>query len=158
MGTTIVAVLTLGQEAVIAHVGDSRAYRLRNGTLSRLTDDHSWVCEQVRAGLLDQNDAHRHPMRNIVTRALGNRADLEVELSREALLHGDTLLLCSDGLNSMLTDVEIRDTLRAHLDDPPAACRALVDGANARGGDDNITVVVFRHAAGGAGPSDVEPR
>ena len=150
MGTTIVVLLALGEHAVIAHVGDSRAYRLRNGTLSRLTDDHSWVGEQVRAGLLDESAAHRHPMRNIVTRALGNRSDVEVDVACERLSPGDTLLLCSDGLNSMLADGEIEAQLRDHADDPEGACRALVAQANARGGEDNITVVIVRSAVDGA--------
>jgi len=144
MGTTIVALLAIGEEAVIGHVGDSRAYLLRDGALSRLTSDHSWVNEQVKLGLMTDAEAHRHPMRNIVTRALGNRADLQVELTRAKLNHGDVVLLCSDGLNSMLSDDEIRETLSRHSDDPEAACQALVDHANQKGGEDNITVVVVR--------------
>jgi serine/threonine protein phosphatase PrpC len=144
MGTTIVALLAVGEEAVIGHVGDSRAYLLRSGVLSRLTVDHSWVAEQVKLGLMTDAEAHRHPMRNIVTRALGNRTDLQVELTREKLIAGDVFMLCSDGLNSMLGDDEIRDTMATHAEDPEAASQALVDQANQRGGEDNITVVVFR--------------
>jgi protein phosphatase len=145
MGTTLVAIRVVGSRAVIGHVGDSRAYRVRGGRLERLTSDHSWVAEQVKLGLLSDEEASRHPMRNIVTRALGNRSDVEVELAEEALLPGDTLLLCSDGLNSMLDDAEILETLAAH-DEPQQACEALVEKANARGGDDNITVIVARMA------------
>jgi protein phosphatase len=149
MGTTIVAMLDLGARAVIGHVGDSRAYLLRDGRLSRLTDDHSWVGEQVRLGLLTDEEAQAHPMRNIVTRAMGNRMELEVELNEETVLPGDVFLLCSDGLNSMLPDGEIRRTLARHRDDPKAACQALVDQANARGGDDNVTVIVVASPSGG---------
>lgn len=142
MGTTLVAVVTVGNLAVIGHVGDSRAYRLRDGLLTRLTSDHSWVNEQVKLGLLTDEEAHRHPMRNIVTRALGNRPELQVDISREELRAGDVLLLCSDGLNSMLGDEEIRETLADFTSRPEGACSRLVERANARGGDDNITVVV----------------
>jgi len=142
MGTTIVALLDLGERAVIGHVGDSRAYLLRRGRLARVTDDHSWVGEQVRLGLLTDEEAQHHPMRNIVTRAMGNRMELEVELNEESVLPGDIFLLCSDGLNSMMPDEVIQQTLAAHRDDPQAACQALVDLANARGGDDNVTVIV----------------
>jgi protein phosphatase len=143
MGTTIVAMLKLGDRAVIGHVGDSRAYLLRNGELHRLTDDHSWVGEQVRLGLLTDAEAQRHPMRNIVTRAMGNRVDLDVDLKEEDVRPGDVFLLCSDGLNSMLEDEVITRILRDHADDPRAACQALVDQANARGGEDNVTVIVL---------------
>ena len=144
MGTTIVAMLTNGDRAIIAHVGDSRAYVLRGAALSRLTSDHSWVNEQVKLGLLSDEEAQRHPMRNIVTRALGNRNDLEVDVVTEPMRPGDVFLLCSDGLNSMLEDEEIRSLLERHQDTPEAACRALVETANDRGGEDNITVIVMR--------------
>jgi len=143
MGTTIVALVVLGNRAVIGHVGDSRAYLLRDDRLLRLTQDHSWVNEQVRLGLLTTEEADRHPMRNIITRALGNRDDLDVDLTEQAMRTDDVYLLCSDGLNSMLSDEEIRQILSTHRDDPKLACRKLVDAANERGGDDNITVVVL---------------
>jgi protein phosphatase len=144
MGTTIVAMLVLGDEAIIGHVGDSRAYLLRDGRLHRLTGDHSWVHEQVRLGMMTDEEAHKHPMRNIVTRALGNRNELQVDLAREKPRPGDTFLLCSDGLNSMLSDDEISAALVPHATDPERACHALVDAANQAGGDDNVTVVVLR--------------
>ena len=143
MGTTIVAMLKLGERAVIGHVGDSRAYLLRGGELYRLTDDHSWVGEQVRLGLLTDAEAQRHPMRNIVTRAMGNRIDLDVDIKEEDVRPGDVFLLCSDGLNSMLEDEVITRILRDHAEDPRTACQALVDQANARGGEDNVTVIVL---------------
>jgi serine/threonine protein phosphatase PrpC len=142
MGTTIVALMTVGDQAVIGHVGDSRAYLLRGGELQRLTNDHSWVSEQVRLGLMTDDEAHKHPLRNIVTRAMGNRIDLQVELTRHAIEEGDLFLLCSDGLNSMLGDDHIQELLRANQSDPEAACRALVDAANQKGGEDNVTVIV----------------
>jgi protein phosphatase len=143
MGTTIVAIVALADRAVIGHVGDSRAYLLREGELQRLTNDHSWVSEQVRLGLLTHKEADRHPMRNIITRALGNREELEVDVTEEPVRPGDVFLLCSDGLNTMLSDDEIKQILDRHPGDPQTACRALIDEANERGGEDNITVVVF---------------
>jgi len=142
MGTTMVALLVLPDRVVIGHVGDSRAYLLRRGSLRMLTSDHSWVNEQVRLGLLSHQEAHRHPMRNVVTRALGSRGDVTPELTEERIEHGDAFLLCSDGLNVMLSDDGIRETLLRHKDDPEEACRALVDEANRKGGEDNTTVIV----------------
>jgi protein phosphatase len=141
MGTTVVALVTQGDRVIIGHVGDSRAYLLRGGRLQRLTDDHSWVGEQVKLGLLTDDEARRHPMRNIVTRAMGSRMELEVDLAEQTIQPGDVYLLCSDGLNSMITDDEILETLMAHRTEPEAACRALVERANSNGGEDNITVI-----------------
>ena len=144
MGTTVVTLLVSTDRAIIGHVGDSRAYRLRDGILERLTSDHSYVNEQVKLGLLSEEDAERHPMRNIVTRALGNRVDIHVDLLEDVPRHGDLYLLCSDGLNTMLSDHEIKKNLEMHAGDPEKACRALVEAANARGGEDNVTVIVVR--------------
>jgi protein phosphatase len=143
MGTTMVVLLALRDRVVIGHVGDSRAYLLRSGRLRLLTSDHSWVNEQVRLGILSQQEAHRHPMRNVVTRALGSRGEVRPELTEEPLEPGDAFLLCSDGLNVMLTDEAIRDMLQRSDGDPARACRALVEAANAKGGEDNTTVIVL---------------
>jgi protein phosphatase len=115
--------------------------------MERLTSDHSWVNEQVKMGLLTDEDAQRHPMRNIVTRALGNRVDVSVDIATAAMQTGDVYLLCSDGLNTMLEDDEIRSLLAEHADDPRRACEALVDRANERGGEDNTTVIAVRVTA-----------
>lgn len=143
MGTTLVALIIGDNHAIVGHVGDSRAYLLRDGRLERLTSDHSWVSEQVRAGLLTDDDAQRHPMRNIVTRALGSRDEVTADVAEHEIRPGDVFLLCSDGLNAMLTDDQIREQLVRHAGDPEAACRALVAAANARGGEDNTTVIVL---------------
>jgi len=145
MGTTLVALVRVEDRVVIAHVGDSRAYLMRDGRLRQLTSDHSWVNEQVKHGLLTPEQAERHPMRNIVTRALGNQPEVEVDLVEEEIRPGDVFALCSDGLNGMLRDEEIRGVLQDHAEVPHAACRQLVDRANAEGGEDNITVIVMRH-------------
>lgn len=150
MGTTLAAVLAVGNQIVVGHVGDSRVYLFRERRLARLTSDHSWVNEQVRMGFLTDEAAQRHPMRNIVTRALGSREDVAVDVALEPLRPGDVLLLCSDGLNTMVPDEEIRDVLEEHGRDPQATCRALVEEANRRGGEDNVTVVVVAVAPDGA--------
>lgn len=143
MGTTMVALIQTEDRAVIAHVGDSRGYLLRDGRLRQLTSDHSWVNEQVKLGLLTHEQAQRHPMRNIVTRALGNQPEVEIDLCEESVQPGDIFALCSDGLNGMLSDDEIHEVLQAHGDVPQTACQELVDRANAHGGEDNITVVLM---------------
>jgi len=146
MGTTVVALVHSGQDAVVGHVGDSRMYLLRGDELVRMTSDHSWVNEQVKLGLMNDDTAQRHPMRNIVTRALGSRPDVLVDLTSLQVRHGDVFLLCSDGLNTMLSDEQIHSILVGHRNDPEAACRALVEDANRHGGEDNVTVVVARVA------------
>jgi protein phosphatase len=146
MGTTIVVAVTVGDRIVLGHVGDSRAYLLRDGQLRQLTSDHSLVNEQVKMGLITWEEAQRHPHRNIVTRALGNQPQVVIDLSEETVQAGDSVLLCSDGLNSMLADAEIRDALAEHRLTPLAACRVLIERANASGGEDNITVVVLSPA------------
>jgi protein phosphatase len=146
MGTTVVALVHSGQDAVVGHVGDSRLYLLRGNELLRMTSDHSWVNEQVKLGLMNDDTAQRHPMRNIVTRALGSRPDVLVDLTSIQVEPGDVFLLCSDGLNTMLSDDQIHTTLVGKRQDPEAACRALVEEANRHGGEDNVTVVVARVA------------
>ena len=140
MGSTLTAALLADSKAFIAHVGDSRAYLLRKGRLQQLTQDHSWVAEQVAKGVLTPEQAQEHPGRNVLTRALGGAPTVEVDTLAVQLEEGDTLLLCSDGLHSLVTDEEIRRVLTA--DDPQRACQTLVNLANALGGDDNIAVVI----------------
>ena len=146
MATTAVAVLIEGASATLAHVGDSRAYRLRNGQLDRLTRDHSWVEEQVRVGALTEEAARKHPWRNIVTRALSGSDDLEVDIQEIALASGDRLLLCSDGVFTVLDDDQIREVLRRETD-LDQLCHALIQGANDGGGPDNVTAVVLEFNA-----------
>jgi protein phosphatase len=146
MGTTVVALVHSGEEAVVGHVGDSRGYLLRDDELLRMTSDHSWVNEQVKLGLMNDDAAQRHPMRNIVTRALGSRPDVVVDLTSVEAKSGDVFLLCSDGLNTMLSDDQIHEILLDHHQNPEAACRSLVEAANRNGGEDNVTVVVARCA------------
>lgn len=150
MATTAVAVLLQGgrhrgyRPALVAHVGDSRAYLWRNGQLSRLTRDHSWVEEQMASGLLDPDEARSHPWRNLVTRALTGGADPQVEIAPVALERGDRLLLCSDGLTTAVPDDVIADVVgRRPKGEVESICQTLIDAANAAGGPDNITVVMI---------------
>ncbi|MDA1093947.1 MAG: Stp1/IreP family PP2C-type Ser/Thr phosphatase [Acidobacteria bacterium] len=142
MATTAVAALVSDNRVTLAHVGDSRAYRLRHGQLDQLTRDHSWVEEQIRAGTLTESAARAHPWRNIVTRALSGSEDLNVEIRELTLEPGDRLLLCSDGVFAVLSDDQIGDILRQHTD-LNAVCDALITGANDGGGPDNVTAVVL---------------
>jgi serine/threonine protein phosphatase PrpC len=142
MGTTVVGLLLSGPTAAVAHVGDSRAYRLRNGRLDQLTQDHTWVHEQVVAGLLSQEQARSHPLKNVVTRALGGETDVVVDVREVQVQPGDLYLLCSDGLTGMLSDGEIRDRLGSGRG-LHEICRTLVNEANSRGGLDNVTVVLL---------------
>lgn len=148
MGATVVAALLDLRRSVatVAHVGDSRAYLLRGGELRLLTSDHSWVHEQVVAGLLSEEAARNHPLKNVVTRALGGTQEPAVDFMELKLEDGDVLLLCSDGLNTMLEDREIRDILVTSPSLGQAANR-LVATANEHGGLDNITVVLVKAQA-----------
>lgn len=142
MGTTVVGLLLVGPTAAVAHVGDSRAYRLRNGRLDQLTQDHTWVHEQVVAGLLSQEQARSHPLKNVVTRALGGESEVVVDVREVQVQVGDIFLLCSDGLTGMLSDADIRERLGSGRS-LHEICRSLVNEANARGGLDNVTVVLL---------------
>jgi protein phosphatase len=155
MGTTLTAAYLDGEELAVAHVGDSRAYLWRDGELTRLTRDHSLVDELVRRGKLTEEEAADHPQRSIITRALGPEPDVEVDTRTYRAQAGDLLLLCSDGLTSMISEQLIAGILRG-AEGIEAAGRELVDAANAAGGRDNITVVLFRleEVAAGAPPAD----
>src|SRR3984893_4685014 len=156
MGTTLTAVYVGDEEVAIAHVGDSRAYCLRDGELLRLTDDHSLVDELMRQERLTPEEAVEHPQRSVITRALGPEGTVEVDTRTFRARPGDVYLLCSDGLTTMLAEEEIAAVLRAHprLRD---AGEALIAAANEAGGRDNITVVLLRlEEVGAASPRPVD--
>ena len=144
MGTTVVAALEDGDALYVAHVGDSRAYVFTGGALKRLTSDHSYVAEMVAAGHLTPEQARVHPLRNIVTRALGTKEDVKIDLSRQMLVAGDVYLLCSDGLTGMLTGGEIEWIADEYFDVPSRLVERLIQEANNKGGDDNITAVALK--------------
>jgi len=142
MGTTMTALVVAGpQQVLVGHVGDSRAYMLHEGVLRRITDDHSLVEELVREGRLTQEQAESHPQRNLVTRALGVDAEVEVDLYTIEVMVGDRVVLCSDGLTTMVRERDIERLLRSEPD-PQRAAELLVDAANRAGGEDNTSVVV----------------
>jgi protein phosphatase len=147
MGTTLTLAKVHGDEVSLAHVGDSRAYRVRDGELSQLTRDHSLVAELERSGQITAEAAEHHPQRSIITRALGPEPDVEVDTYTLAGRAGDLFLICSDGLTSMISDDEIGSIVHSAgtLDE---AADALVRAANQSGGKDNITVILFRLGEG----------
>ncbi|MDP9189874.1 MAG: Stp1/IreP family PP2C-type Ser/Thr phosphatase [Actinomycetota bacterium] len=153
MGTTLTAALFRDDELALGHVGDSRAYVLRDGELKRLTKDHSLVEELRRQGRLTEEEAEEHPQRSIITRALGPEPDVKVDTMTFPAKGGDVFLLCSDGLTTMVSDDEIRDIL-AGSRSLRSAVNKLIDAANSGGGRDNITAVAFRVAEQGAGDDD----
>ncbi len=143
MGTTLTAALVEGRRLHVAHVGDSRAYLLRGGDLSQLTDDHTLVQHLIDEGQLTHEEAATHPQRSIITRAIGVSPDIDVDAMTLELHPDDQILLCSDGLTGVVSDEDIARTL-LETDDIDQALTALVDQANAAGGPDNITAVVLR--------------
>ncbi|MFO1518536.1 MAG: Stp1/IreP family PP2C-type Ser/Thr phosphatase [bacterium] len=139
MGTTTVAMLINETRAYIANVGDSRGYFIRGNKIEQITEDHSLVGEQVKAGIISVSDAKSHRLKNIITRSVGYQEDVESDLSVKDLRPGDKILLCSDGLSNLVEDEEICKMLGSYP--LQEACNRLIDLANERGGDDNITIV-----------------
>ncbi len=147
MATTIAAVLVDGAMVHVAHVGDSRVYLFRRNHMKQMTRDHSWVNEQVENGVLTPEQARVHPLRNVVTRALGGQAELTVDVTSLEVRPDDVLLLCSDGLTTMVSDEEIVQILEEERGALPEAARKLVEAANASGGEDNVTIVLVQFQA-----------
>jgi len=145
MGTTLSMCWIWGRSAHVAHVGDSRVYLIRDGSLRLLTQDHSWVYEQYREGILSLEETKSHPMKHLVTRCLGAKKTLHADLHSHALQSNDLLLLCTDGLTSVLTDEAILSTvLDTSIGDLDQECHVLVEMANQAGGFDNTTVLLVR--------------
>jgi protein phosphatase len=151
MGTTTTAALVDGRSAFVAHVGDSRAYLLRSGHIYQVTQDHSLVAEQLRIGAINADEARNSRFKNIITRSVGFERNVAVDLMGLELEAGDTILVCCDGLSNLVEDQEILGVVEEHGLD---AVEKLVDLANERGGDDNITVAVIRlhEPEGGTAP------
>jgi protein phosphatase len=147
MGATMAGALVDGASAVISNVGDCRTYLIRDGAIQQLTSDHSWVAEQVRSGLIKAGDAKRHPLRNLVTRAVaGAEEQVDADVHEVPVQADDRFLVCSDGLHGLLSDEDLLEHVKAHGNDPQAACDALVALANERGAPDNVTVVIVQVA------------
>lgn len=152
MGTTCVATVIRGYMAYTANVGDSRAYIIRDGQVKQVTQDHSWVAEQVRAGLLTEDQARSHSQRNVITRCLGTQADVEIDVFSEVLEEANTVVLCTDGLSGLLSDGELRTIVEQYI--PQESVYHLVERANEHGGPDNITAIVVRVLEVGEEPPD----
>ncbi|MES2933786.1 MAG: Stp1/IreP family PP2C-type Ser/Thr phosphatase [Pseudomonadota bacterium] len=148
MGTTLVLALLHDDHITLAHVGDSRAYRLRRGQLQQITRDHSVLQEQIDAGLISAESAQFAPNKNLITRAVGVDFQIEIEIHDHQIEPDDIYLLCSDGLSDMLLDEEMRDILLRHESNPDSAlettCEILIDQANANGGQDNISAILIK--------------
>ncbi len=155
MGTTVVAMQFSGQRVAVAHVGDSRLYRFREGFLDQLTTDHTLVQEWVTRKLYTEEEARNAKNKNVITRALGLVAELEVDLLEELVRSKDLYLLCSDGLSGMLDDDEIAAVLREHGEEPETAAMCLLELANMAGGKDNISIIVVCVDEVVAGQDDV---
>jgi serine/threonine protein phosphatase PrpC len=156
MGTTMTVALVEGMTVTIGHVGDSRAYLVRDGRMEQLTDDHSLVSELLKSGKLSPEEAQVHPQRSVITRAVGTDPDVDVDAFPVDAHEDDVFLLCSDGLTDMVGDEDILDLLHRHRDDLNRAVKMLVAAANRRGGEDNITVVAFRVSVDVAAEDTVE--
>lgn len=154
MGTTAVSALFRGGKLHVANVGDSRCYRLQDGAIEQLTEDHSLVGEQLRAGILRPEEAKEHRLKNVITRSVGYQDAIDVDTRTLPVKEGDLFLLCSDGLYNLITDAEIHDILIHH--DLKESCHHLIDIANARGGDDNISVILVRVESEGESEGDEE--
>lgn len=142
MGTTVVAISVMDDVAYIAHVGDSRVYRLRNGEFVPMTEDHSLLNDYMKIKPLTPEEIANFPHKNVIVRALGMKHTVEVDLRREEIKPGDLFLLCSDGLCGLVPDDQMANIVEAHRSDLDRTCQKLIDEANRRGGNDNITVML----------------
>jgi protein phosphatase len=147
MGTTVVAALVVGKMLTIGSAGDSRCYLLRDGVLKQLTTDDSWVSAAWAEGILNAEEIERHPLRNVITRAVGAKETLEVNIVEQELQNGDLALLCSDGLHSMITNEQILKVLTPLPESLEDGSARLVAAANEAGGKDNVTVVLLRYTS-----------
>ena len=145
MGTTLVAAIVSGKMVTIGSAGDSRAYLFRSGELKQLTRDDSWVSAAWAEGILSHDEIDRHPLRNVITKAVGAKEEIELDTVEHHLQKGDVILLCSDGLHSMINDEAILKTITPFPATLPEAAQKLIDAANEAGGKDNVSVVLLRY-------------
>jgi protein phosphatase len=146
MGTTVVAAVVTDNVMTIGSAGDSRCYLLRGGQLSQLTRDDSWVSAAWAEGILSADEIERHPLRNVITKAIGAKETLETDIVEHKLDDGDLALLCSDGLHGMINDQQILETLNSTPDSLEEASQRLIEAANEAGGKDNVSVVLVRYS------------
>lgn len=146
MGTTVVAALVSGTMMTLGSAGDSRCYLVRDGELKQLTQDDSWVSAALGEGILNSDDVEKHPLRNVITKAVGARDTIDLDVIEHTFQDGDVALICSDGLHGMVSDDEIARILIPAPESLDAAATQLVDAANEAGGKDNVTAVLMRYA------------
>jgi serine/threonine protein phosphatase PrpC len=146
MGTTVVASLVSGDVLTVGWAGDSRCYLLRDGKLTQLTRDDSWVSAAASEGILSADEIERHPLRNIITKAIGAREVIDVDIIEETLRPNDVVLLCTDGLHAMISDAQILECLQGAPNDLEATAIRLIDAANEAGGKDNVSAVLLRRS------------
>ena len=149
MGTTIVAGLVADAVLTLCSAGDSRCYLVRDGEMQQLTKDDSWVSAALGEGILSSDDVEKHPLRNVITKAVGARDSIDLDVVEHTFQPGDVALLCSDGLHGMVSDDDIARLLLSSLDSLEVATSRLVDAANEAGGRDNVTAVLLRYSEGG---------
>jgi serine/threonine protein phosphatase PrpC len=149
MGTTVVAALVSSSTMTVGSAGDSRCYLARDGKLQQLTQDDSWVSAALGEGILNSDDVERHPLRNVITKAIGARDSIDIEIIEHTLRAGDLIILCSDGLHGMLGDGEIERLVLSGSGSLEEVTANLVDAANEAGGRDNVSVVLLRYSDGG---------
>jgi serine/threonine protein phosphatase PrpC len=142
MGTTLTMAVIIGSKVTVAHVGDSRLYMAHNDTMQQMTQDHSYIEELIKNGTLTREEAERHPRKHVITRAIGSSRDLEIDILDFEAQEGDVLLLCTDGLTNMICENEIYNIIKDS--EPQKACEQLIEAAKSKGGEDNITVIVYQ--------------
>ncbi len=147
MGTTVVTALISGDVMTVGSAGDSRCYLVRGGELKQLTRDDSWVSAALGEGILNSDDVEHHPLRNVITKAVGARDAIDLDVLVHDLQPGDLVMLCSDGLHGMVSDQEIGRILQSSLDSLEEVSARLIEAANEAGGRDNVTVVLLRRTA-----------
>jgi protein phosphatase len=145
MGTTVVAAIVSGDVMTVGSAGDSRCYLMRNGALTQVTKDDSWVSAALGEGILNSDEIERHPLRNVITKAVGAKESIELDVVEQKLKPGDVALICSDGLHAMVGDGEIQKLLHPMASSLEEAASRLIDAANEAGGKDNVTVVLLRY-------------
>ena len=148
MGTTVVAALVTGDVATIGSAGDSRCYLFRAGTLTQLTRDDSWVSAAWTEGILTSDEIDKHPLRNVITKAVGAKDNIEIDVVEHPMAPGDVIMLCSDGLHAMINDDAILGVVTPFPDTLEQAAAQLIDAANDAGGKDNVSVVLVRYTEG----------
>ncbi len=144
MGTTIAGLFIAEAKGYVVHVGDSRVYLMRNGRLKQITEDHSWVNEQLKEKVITKEEAKQHRWKNVITRALGSEKEVKIDLQEENIVSGDIFLICSDGLSGMVERETMEDIIKKHINNLSEAAEKMIDYANKAGGVDNITVILIK--------------